>query len=103
MHFSLSLSMSISQTEYLKAQEKGRDTRWESEPLKDDMKGQFHKEISATGLSQMRFWSLSLLHLVNTLLYLSQLTRQLHFKHNIIRAPYLYSSLEREEAKFNLR
>lgn len=67
------------------------------------MKGQCHKEISTTGLSQMRFWSLSLLHLVNTSLYLSQLTRQLHFKHNIIRAQYLYSSLEREAAKFNLR
>ena len=66
------------------------------------MKGQCQKEISTTGLSQMRFWSLSLLHLVNTSLYLSQLTRQLHLKHNIIRAQYLYSSLEREEAKFNL-
>lgn len=67
------------------------------------MKGQCHKEISTAGLSQMTFWSLSLLHLVNTLLYLSQLTRQLHFNHNIFRAPYLCSSLEREEAKFNLR
>lgn len=50
----------------------------------------------------LRFWSLSLQHLANTAVYLSQLIRQLNFNNNIIRALYFYSSLEREQPKFDL-
>lgn len=55
MHFSWSLSSSISWTEDFKALEKGRDTRWKPGSLKDHMEWSGQKEINTIGLSHRDF------------------------------------------------